>query len=58
MSSQQHGLWSAYRIPLLLSVGSIVGLVSALIGDGIFDLLSWLALGSLVLIIVATTRKR
>jgi hypothetical protein len=34
-----------FRWPLLLFVLSLFGLLSALIGDGVYDLLSWLSLG-------------
>jgi hypothetical protein len=34
-----------FRWPLLLAVLSLVGLVSALVGDEVFDLVSWLTLG-------------
>ncbi|MBN9499768.1 MAG: hypothetical protein J0H39_23725 [Alphaproteobacteria bacterium] len=34
-----------FAVPLLLAILSIVGLVSALVGDGAWDGLSWIALG-------------
>ncbi len=34
-----------YRWPSLLIVLSLFGLISALVGDGVWDSLSWLALG-------------
>lgn len=40
----RRGLWMIFRWPLLLAVLSSIGLVSALLEDGLFDLLSWLAL--------------
>jgi hypothetical protein len=40
-----------YRMPLLLAAGSILGLLAALLGDGMLDILSWLALGAIVLLI-------
>ncbi|MFT3801559.1 MAG: hypothetical protein QM766_10105 [Burkholderiaceae bacterium] len=39
-----QSVWQVFRIPLLLGVLTIVGLVSALVGDDGWDLLSWLAL--------------
>lgn len=33
-----------FRVPAILAVVSSVGLVSALVGDGPFDLLSWIML--------------
>jgi len=37
-------LWQIFRWPLALAVTSAVGLVSALVGDGAYDALSWLML--------------
>lgn len=34
-----------FGIPILLGVLSTVGLISALLGDDIWDALSWIALG-------------
>jgi hypothetical protein len=33
-----------YRIPAVIALISAVGLTSALLGDGMWDMLSWLAL--------------
>ena len=33
-----------YRVPLLIAIVSAVGLASALLGDGLWDALSWLTL--------------
>lgn len=41
----RRGLWMIFRWPLLLAVLSLFGLVSALVGDEVYDLLSWLSLG-------------
>lgn len=57
MSKGRPGLWQAYRVPLLLALASFAGLVSALIGDGPFDLLSWVALGGLVVLIIVMIRR-
>ncbi len=38
--------WATFRWPLLVAALSIVGLVSALLGDGPWDALSWIALGA------------
>jgi hypothetical protein len=46
---KRPGLWNAYRIPILLAALSLVGLVSALIEDGMFDIVSWVLLGAIVL---------
>lgn len=41
----RRGLWMIFRWPVVLAVVSLFGLRSALIGDGVFDVLSWLGLG-------------
>lgn len=39
---------SPYRVPALLAALSTIGLLSALLGDGVWDALSWSTLGSAV----------
>lgn len=34
-----------FAVPLLLAVASIIGLIAALLGDGLADLVSWIGLG-------------
>ena len=41
-----------FRVPLALAVVSAVGLVSALVGDGVWDALSWVALGTPIAVVV------
>ncbi len=48
--------WRIFRWPLLIGVMSIIGLVSALVGDGWYDVLSWLCLGTCVVIMAAGWR--
>ncbi|TRX74662.1 hypothetical protein [Pseudomonas mangiferae] len=53
----KRGAWMIFRWPLLLALLGGIGLVSALVGDGFFDLLAWLGLGvPLALIAVAWLR--
>ncbi|WJN59175.1 hypothetical protein OH686_10540 [Pseudomonas sp. SO81] len=48
-----------FRWPLALGVLSLFGLLSALVGDQVYDLLSWLSLGiPLVLLGVVWLRMR
>lgn len=55
----KRNLWRVFRWPLALAVLSLVGLVSALVGDGPWDALSWFALGiPLVVILAALARAR
>ena len=43
-----HGYWRIFRIPLLLAALNVVGLLAALVGDGVGDAVSWVALGIVV----------
>jgi hypothetical protein len=40
-----------FGMPALLAIASAIGLLSALLGDGVWDWLSWLALGAPVAVI-------
>lgn len=42
----------AYAVPLMIALVSIVGLVSALVGDGVRDWISWIALAVPVAVVV------
>lgn len=37
--------WHTWTTPSLLGISSLTGLISALVGDGSWDALSWLTLG-------------
>lgn len=50
--------WRIFRWPLLIAAVSLVGLLSALVGDGGYDLLSWLTLGSTLVVIAIAWRGR
>ena len=41
-----------FGMPMLLALVSAIGLASALLGDGIWNVLSWVALGASVAVIV------
>lgn len=41
-------LRQVFAVPVLLALASAAGLVSALLGDGLWDGLSWLGLGVVV----------
>jgi len=41
---RRQSLRQIFAVPLLLALLSAVGLVSALVGDGVWDALSWLTL--------------
>jgi len=48
----RNGPWRIFGVPALLGGLSAVGLLSALLGDGIWDMLSWLTLGIPLLVTV------
>jgi hypothetical protein len=41
-----------FGIPAVIALASVVGLVSALIGDGVFDAISWIALGTVIGVLI------
>ncbi len=45
--------WRVFAWPIAIGSASLVGLVSALVGDGAYDALSWLLLGGAVALVVA-----
>jgi len=47
-----------FRIPIWLGAASAIGLVSALLGDDIWDVLSWLAILAPVAAVILAWRKR
>ena len=59
MSRRDLGLWSIFRLPLLIGVLSLVGLIGALLGDGLWDGLgAALLVGGLALATAAWARQR
>ena len=53
----QNSLWRIFRWPLLIAIVTLVGLLSALIGDGVYDALSWLLLGALIVVMTVLWRR-
>ena len=49
--------WRVFRVPALLAAVSIFGLISALLGYGIWNALSWGALGMPLLVIAYFSLK-
>lgn len=49
MKSTFRKVW---EIPVIIGIFSLIGLLTALVGDGLYDLLSWILLGIPVLIII------
>lgn len=48
MTRRTNATSRAYVVPTILALASLIGLVSALIGDGVFNVISWLILGGLL----------
>ena len=53
-----QSLWTVFRWPLLIGLLSIIGLISALVGDGFLDLVSWASLAVPVVISFYKLRDR
>ncbi|MPR02195.1 DUF4175 domain-containing protein [Pseudomonas sp. MAFF 212408] len=45
MKPRQSSFWKVFGIPLVIGVLSAAGLFAALLGDGLWDSLSWVGLG-------------
>jgi hypothetical protein len=43
--SRRQTFGQIFAAPMVIGVLSVIGLISALVGDGIWDAVSWLALG-------------
>lgn len=56
-SRRPNGLWRIFRWPIVLALVTIVGLLSALIGDGWADAASWLLLGILIIVMIVALRR-
>ncbi|MCF7749596.1 hypothetical protein KQ945_02475 [Bacillus subtilis subsp. subtilis] len=49
---------SPFAAPAWIAAASVLGLVSALIGDGVFDVVSWVIFAGLIALAVRTWVKR
>ena len=45
MKPRQSSFWKVFGIPLAIGLLSAAGLFAALLGDGVWDSLSWVGLG-------------
>jgi hypothetical protein len=53
------GLGAIFAIPAIVAALSLFGLVAALIGDGVWDVVGWLTLGvSIVVLVWALVARR
>ncbi|NQE64877.1 hypothetical protein [Caulobacter sp. RHG1] len=51
MSKMPSSFRRVWTIPILVAIASLVGLVSALLGDGVLDWISWIGLGAAVVVL-------
>ena len=56
--AQARSLWAVFAAPIVMGALSLLGLVSALAGDGAADWLSWGTLAVPVLAVVWAMRRR
>jgi len=58
MRPRQSNFWKVFGIPLAIGLLSAAGLFAALLGDGLWDSLSWVGLGIPAMIGVWALVKR
>jgi len=58
MSGPSSAPRSPFVAPAWIALASLLGLVSALLGDGIFDVVSWVVFAGLVALAVRAWVKR
>jgi hypothetical protein len=51
LGRRRQANWRIFRMPLVIGGASLVGLVSALVGDGWYDALSWGLLGGVLILV-------
>ncbi|SDV10883.1 hypothetical protein [Pseudomonas mucidolens] len=57
MKPRQSSFWKVFGIPLVIGALSTTGLFAALLGDGLWDSLSWVGLGVPAVIGIWAFRK-
>lgn len=59
MRRTENSLLSIFAAPIAIALLSMIGLIAALVGDGVFDFLSWIGLtGPVVAVIAAIVARR
>ena len=58
MKPLQSNFWKVFSVPLAIGIVSATGLFAALLGEGVWDTLSWIGLGIPVWISVRGLLKR
>ncbi|TKD53088.1 hypothetical protein [Sphingomonas baiyangensis] len=58
-AGRARGAWAIFAWPGLLAAATMIGLIAALIGDGLHDVLAWIALAlPVVAVVVAQAVRR
>lgn len=57
---QQRGLTRTFAAPMLIAALTLVGLIAALLGGGIYDIAAWITVGGplIVATVLAWRRRR
>jgi len=58
MNAPRHPTGSPFAAPAWIGAASIVGLVSALVGDGAFDAVSWVVFAALLALAIRAWLRR
>ena len=58
MSRSSAAPRSPFVAPAWIALASLLGLVSALLGDGVFDVVSWVVFAGLVAVVARAWMKR
>lgn len=58
VNNRARSIWAVFAVPLAIGAMSLIGLVSALAGDGPADWLSWATLVVPVVAVVWAMRRR
>lgn len=58
MSNPTPAPRNPFIAPAWIAAASLLGLISALIGDGIFDVISWLVFSALLALVIRAWIKR
>ncbi|WP_177330316.1 hypothetical protein [Pseudomonas sp. PH1b] len=58
MKPRQSNFWKVFGLPALIALLSAAGLFAALLGDGVWDSLSWIGLGLPTLIALRGLLRR
>jgi hypothetical protein len=53
----KSNFWKVWGLPVIIGIFSAIGLISALTGDNVWDVASWLALGFPVVVSFWFLRK-